>query len=71
MTEKEAKRHLKRMLESFTAGSILHMLADIFCKSAEKALHAKDEAAYERFKNVENTLFVLGIGVDAACPKGD
>lgn len=69
MTEEQAKRHLERMLDSYKAGSILHLLAEIFRDAAAEARRANDTAAYRRCKGVEHALFVVGLGIDAACPR--
>ena len=69
MSEKQAKRHLKKMLGSFTPGSILHLLADISGELAEEARRDDDDETYHRCKNVEIALIVFGMGVDAACPR--
>jgi hypothetical protein len=66
MTEKQAKKQLKKMLDDFTPGTILHFLGEIFKKSAERET---DPVAAQRCKNVECALFVVGLGVDAACPQ--
>lgn len=67
MTEKEAKKHLRRMLASYSAGSILDLLGSIFRQFADEA--DEDPILYERFKNVERCLMVVGHGVDAVCPR--
>ncbi len=68
MSEKQAKRHLRKMLGSFTPGSILHLLADLFRQEAEKARRDGDPAAYEHCRIVENALFVIGLGIEAVVP---
>lgn len=68
MTEAEAKQHLTEMLNRFTLGSILHLLADLQRDAAEAARLADDALAFERAKTVEHTLFVVGLGIDAAMP---
>lgn len=68
MTEKQAKRQLEEMLKSYTAGSVLHLLGEIDREAAEQARQGDDSTAYQQAKSVEQTLFVLGLGVDAACP---
>lgn len=65
MDEAEAKKTLKKMLKSFTPGSILHLLADLFREDAEKA----SAQARERLKTIEHALVIVGMGVDAACPR--
>jgi hypothetical protein len=69
MTEPEARRHLRDMLESFTPGSILHLLSELFAESAEQARQQGDEGTEEQHRHVEATLFVVGLGIDAACPR--
>lgn len=62
MTEQQAKRHLTKMLGSFTPGSILHLLAEVVV-SAE----ADGERA-EQSRQVEHALIVVGLGIDALLP---
>lgn len=69
MTEKKAKRELRRMLDDFTAGTLLHFLADLFHDDAEEARQAGDDLAAGQCQRVEATLFVVGIGIDAARPR--
>lgn len=69
MKEGQAKKHLRAMLRDLTPGSILHLLADLFREDAEKAKCYEDSAAYERCKQIECALYVVGIGVDGACPR--
>jgi len=66
MTEKQAKKQLRKMLADFTPGTVLHFLGEIFEQRAEQT---NDPSAAERCKNVECTLFVVGLGIDAACPR--
>lgn len=68
MTEKQAKRQLEEMLGSFTAGSVLHLLSEIYREVAEQARQGDDATMYQQAKSVEHALFVVGLGVDAACP---
>jgi len=68
MTEKQAKKHLRKMLDHFTVGSVLHLLADVVAKSAEKAKVQDDVRAFDQCKLVEHTLVVVGMGIDAATP---
>ena len=69
MKEAQAKKQLKRMLRSLTAGSILHLLAEIFKESAEEAQEENDPVSHRQFKLVELALIVVGMGVDAANPQ--
>ena len=63
MREDLAKKHLRTMLRSFSPGSVLHLLADLYRESAARAPRKKDA---ERFKRIEETLFVVGLGIEAA-----
>lgn len=69
MTEDTAKKHLARMLKSFTAGSVLHMLADLFHESAEEARRNDEPQHEEQCRTVGTALTVMGYGVDAAMPR--
>lgn len=67
--EATAKAQLSRILGSFTPGSVLHLLSDIFEAAAEEARQSDDAALFERCKVVQHTLFVVGMGVDGAMPR--
>ncbi len=69
MTEKQAKKHLRQMLRSLTPGSILHLLSQLFAQSAKRAQRRGKGKAQEQAQEVVATLFVVGLGVDAACPR--
>ena len=69
MTENQARMRLRQMLGTLTAGSILHLLAELFAEQAEAARRNRDDRTAERCENAEATLFVVGIGIDAACPR--
>ena len=69
MSEKEAQRQLRLMLRSFTPGSILHLLAEAFRAHAGEA-HADDDPRIAQQSDlIDACLFVLGLGIDAACPR--
>jgi hypothetical protein len=68
MTEDAARKHLMRMLKRFTPGSVLHLLSDIYRTTAEEARQDNDARKHGRCKSVEQTLFVVGLGIDASCP---
>ena len=55
MNEEQAKKLLTEMLPHFTLGSILHLLAD---------LHDSNEV-------VQNSLIVVGIGIDSVQATGE
>lgn len=65
MNERTAKEQLRAMLGLFTAGTVLHLLAEAIRDDADKA----DALAGERVRVVESALFVVGLGIDAALPQ--
>ena len=69
MTENEVKRLLRRMLLSLTPGSILHALSDVYHDEAERAGRKGAERRRQQCQSVATALFVMGLGVDAACPR--
>ena len=69
MTDDMAKRQLKRMMKSFTQGSILHLLGEVFEEMAEEARLDGDDVRREQCDSVAKTLFVVGLGIDSACPR--
>lgn len=69
MTEAEAKKQLRQMLGSLTIGSLLHLLSELFSESAKRAQRMGDVKARKQFQDVASTLFVMGLGVDAASPR--
>jgi hypothetical protein len=69
VTQKKVKKQLRRMLDDFTAGTVLHFLADVFHEDAEEAGRAGDDLAAGQCRRVEAALFVLGLGIDAARPR--
>ena len=69
MTETKAKKRLRRMLDDFTAGTLLQFLADLCRDDAEEAQRAGDDLAAGQCQRVEATLFVVGMGIDAARPR--
>jgi hypothetical protein len=71
MTESQVKRQLRRMLTSLTAGSLLHLLADLFRESADRIRHRRNKPHRDKLRDVAAALFVVGLGVDAVCPRPD
>lgn len=68
MHDEQAGRQISVLLERYTVGSVLHLLADRCRLGAEDARRSGDVVAYQNLKSVEHTLFVVGIGIDAANP---
>lgn len=69
MTDSAARKQLKWMLKHFTAGSILHLLGEVFEQDAEEARHDGDETRDEQCRTVAAALYVVGLGVDSAFPR--
>ena len=69
MTEAEARRRLREMLRSMTAGSVLHLLSGLFAASAGRARRTAGDTAEKQAREAAATLFVVGLGVDAVCPR--
>jgi len=69
MTEDEAKQQLRMMLGSLTAGSVLHLLAELFREDAADARRDGDDLAAGECERVDAALFVVGLGIDAARPR--
>ncbi|MEO2091115.1 MAG: hypothetical protein ABGY75_16760, partial [Gemmataceae bacterium] len=61
MTENHARTQLRRILAALSAGSVLHLLAELFAERAEAARRGGDDLAAERCDNAEATLFVVGL----------
>lgn len=57
------------MLASYTQGSILHLLGEVLEEMAEEAGQADAPGRQDQFISVARTLFVVGLGIDAACPR--
>lgn len=64
MTDKQAKRQIKKMLRSYTVGSVVHLLADVYAERAAKAVRSRDIVLSDRCRQVQHALIVLGMGVD-------
>jgi hypothetical protein len=69
MTEAQMKVQLRRMLRSLTAGSLLHLLAQLFRESADRPQSRENQSRGEKSREVAATLFVVGLGVDAVSPR--
>lgn len=69
MTDEAARRQLKKIMKSFTGGSVLHLLGEVYEEMAEQTRRDGDETRTDQCRTVATTLFVLGLGIDAACPR--
>ena len=63
MNADEAKHHLADMLTALTAGSVLHLLAEVLREAA--AAGDLDAETAEGRRDAVGTLFVVGVGLDA------
>ncbi|HWL08419.1 MAG TPA: hypothetical protein VNQ76_08445 [Planctomicrobium sp.] len=68
MTEQQVKELFAELLQRYSTGSLLHLLADLYRQAADEAQLSHDSAAYEQCKVVEHALLVLGLGIDAVNP---
>ncbi|MCE9566994.1 MAG: hypothetical protein K8U57_33750 [Planctomycetes bacterium] len=66
MDETRAKQLLAEMLSDFTPGSILHLLGNVLRENAPDNM---DETARQQLASAEEALFVVGVGLDAVCPR--
>jgi len=57
------------MVGSFTQGSVLHLLGEVVEEMAEEAAQTGDEVRQDQCLSVAATLFIVGLGIDAACPR--
>jgi hypothetical protein len=62
--ETQAKQLLSDLLARFTAGSVLHLLAEVLKDQAGE----QDGAAADAVRDAAGALFVLGIGLNAVWP---
>lgn len=69
MNEKKAKRRLAKMLKNLTAGSVLDLLGQVFLVLAAEARREKNDTAAEQFTMAHAALVVVGLGIDAICPR--
>lgn len=69
MKEARAKKQLQRLLGSFTAGTILHLLSDVFRDRAAQARATNQRRVYRRCRRIAQALLVVGLGIDAPCPR--
>ncbi|MBN9519776.1 hypothetical protein J0H58_14840 [bacterium] len=69
MTEDAAREHLRAVLDVFTAGTVLHLLAEVVREDGAEARRAGDERTADRCEDAAAALFVVGLGIDAALPQ--
>lgn len=69
MKDDAARKRLRKMLLSFTGGSVLHLLGEVYTELAEEARQDGDEVKAEQYQLAAGTLVVVGLGIDASCPR--
>jgi hypothetical protein len=69
MTERQARRHLERMLETLTPGSILHLLADVIRQEGDDARRSGDQNMHRQCSIAEHALCAVGLGLDSVLPQ--
>jgi hypothetical protein len=69
VSEAQVKTQLKKALRSLTPGSVLSLLAEVYRDMAEKARQDNDQTSYRQCRMAENTLIVVGLGIDAIYPR--
>ena len=69
MKTEQAKRQLEKMLSSFSPGSVLMLLGEVFGEWAEEAREGGSEVMAGNLKQAEATMIVIGFGLDAILPK--
>lgn len=69
MKPEQAKRQLEKMLSSFSPGSVLMLLGEVFHEMVEEAREGGSEIIADNLKEAEAAMNVLGLGLDAILPK--
>ena len=69
MREKKAKKQFEFMLNSFSPGSVLMLLGEVFGEWAEEARAGGSVGMADNLKEAEATMTVVGQGLDAILPK--
>ncbi|WP_435017971.1 hypothetical protein TA3x_005594 [Tundrisphaera sp. TA3] len=69
MKEEAARKQLQTMLNSFSPGSVLMLIGQVFGERAEAAREAGSEVIAGNLKEAEAAMNVVGLGLDAILPK--
>ena len=69
MKPEQAKRQLEKMLFSYSPGSVLMLLGEVFAAWAEEAREGGSEVIADNLKQAEATTNVVGFGLDSILPK--
>ncbi len=68
LDDEAAREQLAKLLDRYTTGSVLHLLADLHRASAEDARAIGNETSCDQLRHIEHTLIVVGMGIDAVDP---
>lgn len=69
MKPETARKQIKRMLRSFSPGSVLMLIGEVFHEMAEEAREKGSEVISDNYEQAEATMSVVGLGLDAVLPK--
>ncbi len=69
MKPEKAKRQLERMLLSFSPGSVLMLLGEVFQEMGRETREGGSQVIADNDQIGEASLTVLGLGLDALLPK--
>jgi hypothetical protein len=69
MSDDEAKRILRVVLEDYPLGSVLHLLSEVAEEAAHDAVRDEDEGRAEQLVHAAHTLFVVGLGLHSILPQ--
>ena len=69
MKQETAKKRLETMLASFSPGSVLMLLGEVFARRADEAREGGSEIVADNYKVAEATMNVVGFGLDVILPK--
>jgi hypothetical protein len=69
MKPEQAKRQLEQMLLSFSPGSVLMLLGEVFGQWTEEARGGGSEIIADNLKEAEATVKVVDLGLDAILSK--
>ncbi len=69
MKPEMAKKHLQTMLESFSPGSVLMLLGEVFGEMGKEARESGSDVMADNYEQAEATMTVVGLGLDAILPK--
>lgn len=69
MKPEDAKRQLGKMLLSYSPGSVLMLLGEVFGEWADEGREGGSVVIADNLKQAEATMIVVGFGLDGILPK--